>query len=118
MEPLLVLRGVQALGGAATPVAAFELLDAGGGGPGRRLWVAASVFGAAIGPALGGALTEAFDWRAIFLAQVPLVLPALGSPIAACRASAAAERRRGGASPGLSRSPAPARWRWRSSPRR
>jgi hypothetical protein len=33
------------------------------------------VFGVAVGPALGGALTEAFDWRAIFLAQVPLALP-------------------------------------------
>ena len=42
----------------------------------RRLWIAAAVFGAAVGPALGGALTQAFDWRAIFLAQVPLALAA------------------------------------------
>jgi MFS family permease len=72
---LLALRAVQALGGAAALVATFELLDGGEPGPGRRLWVAASVFGVAVGPALGGALTEAFDWRAIFLAQVPLALP-------------------------------------------
>jgi len=72
---LLVLRGVQALGGAAALVGTFELLDGGRPGPGRRLWVAASVFGVAVGPALGGALTEAFDWRAIFLAQVPLAVP-------------------------------------------
>jgi MFS family permease len=74
---LLVLRGVQALGGAAGLVAAFALLDGGRPGPGRRLWVAASVFGIAVGPALGGALTQAFSWRAIFFAQAPIVLPGL-----------------------------------------
>ena len=74
---LLVLRGVQALGGAAGLVSAFALLDGGRPGPGRRMWVAASVFGIAIGPALGGALTQAFSWRAIFLAQAPIVLPGL-----------------------------------------
>ena len=74
---LLVLRGVQALGGAAGLVSAFALLDGGRPGAGRRMWVAASVFGIAIGPALGGALTQAFSWRAIFLAQAPIVLPGL-----------------------------------------
>jgi MFS family permease len=39
------------------------------------MWVAASVFGIAVGPAIGGALTQAFDWRAIFLAQAPIVFP-------------------------------------------
>jgi MFS family permease len=74
---LLVLRGVQALGAAGGLVAAFELLDGGRPGLGRRMWVAASVFGIAVGPALGGALTQAFSWRAIFLAQAPIVLPGL-----------------------------------------
>jgi Major Facilitator Superfamily len=74
---LLVLRGLQALGGAGGLIAAFELLDAGRPGAGRRMWVAASVFGIAVGPALGGALTQAFSWRAIFLAQAPIVLPGL-----------------------------------------
>ena len=72
---LLVLRAVQAIGGAGALLASFELLDGGSPGSGRRLWVAASVFGVAVGPALGGALTEAFDWRAIFLAQVPIAAP-------------------------------------------
>jgi MFS family permease len=72
---LLVLRGVQAIGGAGGLVASFELLDAGRPGSGRRMWVAASVFGIAVGPALGGALTQAFSWRAIFLAQAPIALP-------------------------------------------
>jgi MFS family permease len=82
---LLVLRGVQALGGAVGLVAAFELLDAGRPGSGRRMWVAASVFGIAVGPAIGGALTQAFDWRAIFLAQAPIVLPGMLVALLAAR---------------------------------
>jgi hypothetical protein len=74
---LLVLRGIQALGAAGGLVASFAVLDAGRPGAGRRMWVAASVFGIAIGPALGGALTQAFSWRAIFLAQAPITLPGL-----------------------------------------
>jgi hypothetical protein len=72
---LLVLRGAQAIGGAGLLVAAFELIGGGRPGAGRRMWVAASVFGIAVGPALGGALTQAFSWRAIFLAQAPIALP-------------------------------------------
>ena len=74
---LLVFRGLQALGGAGGLVAAFAILDGGNPGRGRRMWVAATVFGLAVGPALGGALTQAFSWRAIFLAQAPIVLPGL-----------------------------------------
>jgi MFS family permease len=70
LEALVVLRAVQAVGAALALVAAFELLGA--AGPGRQAWIAAAVFGAAIGPALGGALTQLFDWRAIFRAQVPV----------------------------------------------
>jgi MFS family permease len=84
-----VLRGVQALGGAGTLIGAFALLDGGEAGPGRRMWFAASIFGAAIGPALGGALTEAFDWRAIFLAQVPLIVPGMLVALGAARAERA-----------------------------
>jgi hypothetical protein len=67
---LLAARAVQAVGGAATLVAAFSLLAA--GRDARRLWLAAAVLASAIGPALGGALTQAFDWRAIFLVQAPV----------------------------------------------
>lgn len=74
---LLALRGIQALGAAAGLVSTFSLLGAGEAGTaGRRLWVAAAIFGTAVGPALGGALTELLDWRAIFLAQAPLALAA------------------------------------------
>ena len=89
-----MLRGVQALGGAALLVGAFTLLDAGGAG--RRAWTAVAIFGFAAGPALGGALTQAFDWRAIFLAQVPIALAAVD-----CR---------------LCRSPGRQRWHRRPAP--
>ncbi|MGX6450167.1 MFS transporter, partial [Patulibacter sp. S7RM1-6] len=69
LSTLLVARGAQAVGAGLGLVAAFALLHR--GRRRSRLWVAAAVFGTAIGPALGGALTELFDWRAIFLAQAP-----------------------------------------------
>ena len=74
LEALLVLRALQAGGAAVVLVAVFSLVD--GGGAGRGAWHAAAVFGFAAGPALGGALTQALDWRAIFLAQVPVALAA------------------------------------------
>jgi MFS transporter len=70
---LLVARGAQAIGGAAALVTAFELLG-GHSGRGRTLWIAAAVYAAAVGPAIGGALTQAFSWQAIFVFQVPIAL--------------------------------------------
>jgi MFS family permease len=68
---LLALRAGQALGAAAGLVCGFAFLT--GGERGReRLWTVAAVLGAAAGPALGGLLTELFDWRAIFLFQAPV----------------------------------------------
>src|SRR5918992_3381304 len=87
LELLLAMRALQALGGAALLTAAFDALD--GGGAGRRVWVGAAVAGTAAGPALGGVLTELFDWRAIFIAQAPVALAAapalLVSPIVTVR---------------------------------
>ncbi|MFD6400323.1 MFS transporter [Nocardia sp. NPDC060249] len=37
-------------------------------------WSAAGGFAAVVGPALGGALVEAFGWRAVFLINVPIAL--------------------------------------------
>jgi MFS family permease len=68
---LLIGRGAQALGGAAGLVAVFAILG-GGQGAGRRLWVGAAILGTAVGPALGGALTEVFSWQAIFVFQAPI----------------------------------------------
>jgi hypothetical protein len=70
---LLIARAAQAAGGAAGLVAGFELLG-GREGRGRDLWLGAAVFAAAIGPAIGGALTQAFSWQAIFVFQVPIAL--------------------------------------------
>ena len=66
---LLVGRAAQAAGAAAGLVAVFELV--GGAERGRRLWLAAAILASAVGPALGGALTQAFNWRAIFFVQAP-----------------------------------------------
>lgn len=74
LAPLLVARGLQALGGAAVLVAAFVLLTGGDERRGRALWLGAAVLAAAVGPALGGLLTELLSWRAIFLAQAPVGL--------------------------------------------
>ncbi|MEZ0293531.1 MAG: MFS transporter, partial [Solirubrobacteraceae bacterium] len=70
LTSMLVFRTLQALGAAAALVGGFALLRGG------RLWIAAAVFGTAVGPALGGALTQVFDWRAIFEFQVPVGLVA------------------------------------------
>ncbi|MEX1140991.1 MAG: MFS transporter [Thermoleophilaceae bacterium] len=74
LELLLVLRALQGLGGAGALAAAFPVVAHQGGG--GRLWPAVAVLGVAIGPALGGVLTEAFEWRAIFAVQAPIAVAA------------------------------------------
>ena len=81
---LIAARAAQAAGGAVVIVGSLELLVAATGderaGVGR--WAAAGVAGAALGPVVGGLLTSAFSWRAIFVAQIPVVLLALSPAIA------------------------------------
>jgi MFS family permease len=69
---MLVGRVIGAAGGGVCAVASFELLE--GDGHGARTWLLASVLGLAAGPALGGVLTQVFDWRAIFILQIPLAV--------------------------------------------
>jgi MFS family permease len=81
-EMLVAARCVQALGAALMVTAALDLLSQalGDGASAARVWVAAGVVGAALGPVAGGVLTQALGWESIFLAQVPLalcLLPAL-----------------------------------------
>jgi len=91
-ETLVVARCAQAVGAALIVTAALDLLSQTTDSEIRaaRIWVAAGILGAALGPAAGGILTEALGWESIFLAQVPiaLVLPvvllgAVSQPVAA-----------------------------------
>ena len=98
IEAMLAFRALQAAGAALALVGGFALLRGGG------LWTAAAVFGTAAGPALGGALTQAAEWRAIFLFQVPVAVAA-GASAWRLRATAVAPARRAAAPPGTARSP-------------
>jgi MFS family permease len=91
IAPLIAMRAIQGAAAAVVLIGAFEVLRAGDpGSAGRRAWVAVAVFGAAIGPALGGALTQLVDWRAIFLLQAPVVAAAAVACRNLPRAAAAA----------------------------
>ena len=79
---LLVARCAQALGGAAAICAALELLPSVVGSERRAAtaWASAGAAGAALGPGIGGLMTELISWQSIFLAQVPAAL-ALALPL-------------------------------------
>jgi MFS family permease len=76
---LVACRSVQGLGGAALLAGSLPLARVLARDPerGASRWAVAGAFGAALGPAAGGALTEMFDWRAIFLVQAPIAVVAL-----------------------------------------
>jgi EmrB/QacA subfamily drug resistance transporter len=75
---LIAARVVQGAGAAAMIPAslAILLLD----GPSDRragsigIWAATSAFAAAIGPGIGGILVDAFNWRAVFVINIPFVI--------------------------------------------
>ena len=86
---LIAARAAQGLLGAVAIAAALDLLlRAAGRERALRLWAGSGVLGAALGPAVGGFLTEWFSWEAMFALQVPLALlvlagaRGLGSPAA------------------------------------
>jgi hypothetical protein len=62
---LIAARSVQGIGAALLLAGSLPVL-------GARRWTIVGTFGLAVGPALGGILTQAFDWRAIFIAQAPV----------------------------------------------
>jgi MFS family permease len=71
---LLAARALQGVAGALILTVAGASLT-----PPRRTgraWVMIGVLSVAAGPVIGGALTQAFSWRAIFFAQVPVPLVA------------------------------------------
>jgi MFS family permease len=73
---LLAARCVQAIGGAAAVCASLELLPSVVGSERRAatVWAASGALGAALGPGLGGLLTELISWQSIFLVQVPVAI--------------------------------------------
>ena len=75
---LVAFRCIQGAGAGLLVCASLPLF-ARSGRPGASVlqsWAATAAFGAALGPAAGGILTQLFDWRAIFLAQAPVALAA------------------------------------------
>jgi len=91
LSTLILARCVQALGGAAAVTAALELLPATVGSERRSatVWAAAGATGAALGPAVGGLLTELVSWQSIFLIQVPVALVAAVPILSVARDEAA-----------------------------
>ncbi|HWJ43775.1 MAG TPA: MFS transporter, partial [Gaiellaceae bacterium] len=67
---LILARSVQGAGAGLLLAGALPFA-------GAHVWTLAGTFGAALGPALGGVLTQLFDWRAIFVAQAPVAAFAL-----------------------------------------
>jgi MFS family permease len=84
LSTLIAARCVQALGGAAAVTAVLELLPATVGSERRAaaVWALAGATGAALGPAVGGLLTQLVSWQSIFLVQAPLAIIA-GVPLLA-----------------------------------
>ncbi|CAL9503871.1 MFS transporter [Streptomyces sp. enrichment culture] len=75
---LVIGRAVQGAGGAALAPAILALLSAGfAEGPARNrafgIWGAAGSAGMVLGSILGGVLTQALGWRAVFFVNIPLV---------------------------------------------
>ncbi len=79
---LIAARCLQAVGGAVAVTAALELMPSvtGSEREATLTWAAAGAAGAALGPGIGGVLTELVSWQSIFLFQVPLALLA-GAPL-------------------------------------
>jgi MFS family permease len=84
LSTLIAARCVQALGGALAVTAVLELLPATVGSERRAvaIWATAGATGAALGPAVGGLLTELVSWQSIFLLQAPIAIAA-GVPVLA-----------------------------------
>ncbi|MEZ5098778.1 MAG: MFS transporter [Thermoleophilia bacterium] len=97
LTTLIAVRLVQGLGAALFLAGSLPLLGSllGSRGRGTATWLLAGTLGAALGPALGGVLTELFDWRAIFVAQAPVAGLALLGTLGAHGASLAGERHEG-----------------------
>lgn len=78
---ITVARFVQGGAAATVSVASLALISSAFPEPGARvraigIWTAITSVGTALGPTLGGVLTEAFGWRSVFLVNVPVAVVA------------------------------------------
>jgi MFS family permease len=82
LSVLMAGRCVQGVGAALLLTGSLPVLGTLlGAARARMAWSYAATVGLAVGPALGGLLTEAFDWRSIFLIQAPIAVAALAVAI-------------------------------------
>lgn len=81
VEMLIVARGVQAIGAAMlaanSPAILINAFPEAERGRALGLQATAVYIGLAVGPSLGGWLTAAFDWQAVFFVNVPVGVCAL-----------------------------------------
>jgi MFS family permease len=96
LSVLMVGRCVQGIGAALLLTGSLPVLGTLlGETRARTAWSYAATVGLAVGPALGGLLTEVFDWRSIFLIQAPIAVAALAVAISAAARTTAAVTPRG-----------------------
>jgi len=76
---LVAARSAQGLGAACLLIGSLPFLVSltGSTERARSVWGYAGALGVAVGPALGGVLTQLFSWRSIFWVQAPLAALAL-----------------------------------------
>ncbi|MFI8946714.1 MFS transporter [Streptomyces sp. NPDC053750] len=102
---LIVARAFQGVGGAVLFPATLSLVTTGfAEGPERvralAVWAMAGAGGLSLGALLGGVLTHAFGWEAVFLVNVPLVVAGVGGAFALLAPDGRRERGRGFDVPG------------------